>query len=244
MAERCAVVTGVSKGLGEALAAALLDRNYEVVGVGRVAAGRLYTPHFRLVHADLAEVRTLPAIMSATFAEVIARAPASVVVINNAATGAPAGTIGAIDAREVSESVAVNVVAPLVIADAFVRTFRGFAGERRLINVSSGAAVQPLPGAGVYCIGKAGLEMLTRVVAAEHGATGIDAITIRPGIIDTPMQAYMRSQPPSKLPSVDMFRAFHASGQLVPPDVTAARIVDRLVLSPVENGRIYSYAEI
>jgi hypothetical protein len=37
---------------------------------------------------------------------------------------------------------------------------------------------------------------------------------------------------------------FHASGQLVPPDVVAAKIVDRLVLGEVENGRCYSYKEL
>jgi hypothetical protein len=41
-----------------------------------------------------------------------------------------------------------------------------------------------------------------------------------------------------------MFRDFHASGQLVPPDVVAGKIVDRLVLGEVENGRSYSYKEL
>ena len=83
-------------------------------------------------------------------------------------------------------------------------------------------------------------EMLTRVVAAEQGARGIAAITIRPGVIDTPMQEFMRAQPPDRVPTVGMFRQFHDSGQLVAPDVTAAKIVDRLVLAPVERGRAYS----
>jgi hypothetical protein len=41
-----------------------------------------------------------------------------------------------------------------------------------------------------------------------------------------------------------MFKAFHTGGELVPPDVTAARIVERLVLGPVENGRVYAYADL
>jgi hypothetical protein len=46
------------------------------------------------------------------------------------------------------------------------------------------------------------------------------------------------------LPSVDLFKEFHASGKLVPPDVVARKIVERLVAAPVEHGRTYSYAEL
>lgn len=244
MADRVAVVTGVSKGLGEALAVDLVDRGFEVVGIGRAASPRLGPPRFRLVAAELADTDALPPIVDALFAELAARSPAAIAVVNNAATGGPAGTIGTLEARAVGDAIAVNLVAPIAIANAFVRAFRDRAGDRRLINVSSGAAVRALPGGGTYCIAKAGLEMLTAAIAAEEPASGITAITIRPGIIDTPMQAYMRSQPADRLPSVGMFRDFHASGQLVPPAVVAAKIVERLVLANVEPGRVYSYAEL
>ena len=244
MAERIAVVTGVSKGLGAALASTLLERGFDVVGVGRSAAANLTSRGFRLVTADLADVGALAPILATLFDELKAQRPTAIAVINNAAVAGPAGTIGAVDANEALASLAVNLAAPIVVADAFVRAFAGVAGERRLVNVSSGAAARAIPGGGVYCIGKAGLEMLTQVVAAEHGASGLQCITIRPGIIDTPMQVYMRSQTRERLPSVDMFAGFHASGQLVPPAVAAAKIVDRLVVGAVENGRTYSYAEL
>ena len=244
MAERCAVVTGVSKGLGEALAANLLDRGFDVVGIGRGAASRLTSPTFRVVSADLSAIATLPAIVDPLFATLAARRPASIVLINNAAAAGPAGTVGDLAPDEIAYSLAVNLIAPAVVANAFVRTFRDGQGDRRLINVSSGAATGPIAGGGVYSIAKAGLEMLTMSIAAEQGTAGVVAITIRPGIIDTPMQAQMRSQPAAKLPSVAMFKAFHTSGQLVPPDVTAAKIVDRLVLGSVEAGRTYRYQEL
>ncbi len=243
MADHCAVITGVSKGLGEALAAALLARDYDVTGIGRSAAPRLASPRFRLEVADLADVATLAVVAGKLFAALAVRAPGSIVVINNAALAGPAGTIGRLEADQVVGSILVNLAAPLIIADAFVRAFGDATSRRRLINVSSGAAVRPIPGAGVYNVTKAGLEMLTSVIGAEQAA-GVVAITIRPGIIDTPMQASVRSQPRDLLPSLPMFEAFHSSGQLVPPDVVAAKIVNRLVLSDVEHGRTYSYAEL
>ncbi len=244
MADRSAVVTGVSKGLGESIAANLIARGFDVIGVGRSAAARLESDAFRLVVADLADVVALPTIVDALFDELATRRVASIAVINNAATGGPAGTVGQLDAGEIVASLAVNLAAPMIIANAFVRAFRLVAADRRLINVSSGAAARPIPGGGAYNVAKAGLEMLTSAIAAEQPASGIVAITVRPGIIDTPMQAFMRSQSAERLPAVGMFQAFHANRQLVPPDVTAAKIVDRLVVGPIENGRTYNYAEL
>jgi len=242
--DRYAVVTGVSSGLGEALAANLLARGFEVIGVGRTAATRLASKAFRLVVADLADLAPLPAKLDDMFGELAARRVSSIAVINNAAVAGPAGTVGDLDAGAVAASLAVNLVAPVMVANAFVRAFGALDGDRRLVNVSSGAAVRPIAGGGTYNVAKAGLEMLTSVIAAEQRASGITAITIRPGIIDTPMQAFLRAQSEERLPAVGMFRGFHESSQLVPPDVTAARIVERLVLGPVESGRTYSYAEL
>lgn len=226
------------------MAAALLSAGADVVGMGRSAAPSLACDRFRLVTIDLADSAALARCATELFADMAARAPTAICVINNAAAATPAGTFGAVDAAELAESVVVNLVAPAIIANVFARAFSKRPGDRRLINVSSGAAVHAIPGAGAYCLGKAGLEMLTLAVAAEQGADGITAITIRPGIIDTPMQAFMREQSPEQVPAVDMFREFHASGSLVPPDVTAGKIVDQLVLAPVEPGRTYNYAEL
>ena len=244
MAERCAVVTGVSKGLGEAIAANLLARGFDVVGLGRDASARLSHAAFRLVHADFADVGALPAIVDPLFDALASKRYASMALVNNAAVAGPAGTVGRIDANALVESLAVNLAAPMILANAFVRAFALESGDRRIVNVSSGAAVQPIPGAGVYNVAKAGLEMIAAVVTSEQPASGVRAITVRPGIIDTPMQAWMRARRADELPSVAMFQAFHQGRQLVPPDVTAAKIVDRLLLGRVDAGRIYSYEQL
>lgn len=244
MTHRCIIVTGVSKGLGEAIAANLLARGADVVGIGRTHADRLAGAAFRFVQADLREVESLPRTIDPLFDGIAARGYASVALVNNAAVAGPAGRFGAIDPRELRESVDVNLVAPAILANAFVRAFANRNGDHRIVNVSSGAAVHPIPGAGVYNLGKAGLEMIASVIASEQPKHGVQAITIRPGIIDTPMQAFIRSQPVDRLPSRAMFEAFHRDGQLVAPDVTAAAIVERLVLGPIEGGRVYSYDEL
>jgi len=241
---KAAIVTGVSRGLGESLAAALLARGFAVTGVGRTGAERLAGEHYRFVRCDLGDVAAIEPTLAPVFGEIAAARPRSVCLINNAAVAGPVGALGTLDISALAESLAVNLVAPLALINLFCRAFSESAAQSLVINVSSGAAASPLGGSGPYSIAKAGLEMLTRQTAAERKAPAFRAISVRPGIIDTGMQAYMRSLPREKDANVDMFREFHTSGQLVPPDVVAAKIVDRLVLGDVENGRCYSYKEL
>ena len=241
---KAAIVTGVSRGLGESLAAALLARGFAVTGVGRTSAERLAGEHYRFVRCDLGEVAAIEPTLAPVFAEIAAARPRSLCLINNAAVAGPVGTLGTLDASSIEESLAVNLVAPLALVNLFCRLFAEASTQSLVINISSGAAASPLGGSGPYSIAKAGLEMLTRQIAVDKKAPAFRAISVRPGIIDTGMQAYMRTLPREKYANVDMFREFHSSGQLVPPDVVAAKIVDRLVLGDVENGRCYSYKEL
>jgi NAD(P)-dependent dehydrogenase (short-subunit alcohol dehydrogenase family) len=238
------IITGVSQGLGEALARELLTRGARVLGLGRRTSPRLAGGAYRFVECDLADATRLPAIDGPAFGDITAQQPRAVCLVNNAATLDPVGVIGATEADAIARSLCVNLTAPTVLAGLFCRTFTSDAVERRIVNVSSGAAQSAIAGESLYSIAKAGLEMLTRALAAERPSRTLRAITLRPGIIDTPMQAFARSQSRERLPSVDLFQGFHRAGQLVAPDVVARKVVDRLVLGPIEHGRTYSYAEL
>jgi NAD(P)-dependent dehydrogenase (short-subunit alcohol dehydrogenase family) len=238
------IITGVSQGLGEALARELLTRGARVLGLGRRTSPRLAGGAYRVVECDLADATRLPAIVGPAFGDITAQQPRAVCLVNNAATLDPVGVIGATEADAIARSLCVNLTAPTVLAGLFCRTFTSDAVERRIVNVSSGAAQSAIAGESLYSIAKGGLEMLTRALAAERPSRTLRAITLRPGIIDTPMQAFARSQSRERLPSVDLFQGFHRAGQLVAPDVVARKVVDRLVLGPIEHGRTYSYAEL
>jgi benzil reductase ((S)-benzoin forming) len=241
---KLAIVTGVSRGLGAALAHALLERDWNVIGVGRTAAAGLGGDAFRFVACDLADCKQLRSSVGPLIRDPVFAAASRACLINNAAVAGPAGLVGMLDDNEVASSLAVNLLAPTLLSNLFVDAFRGSAAAPRIINVSSGAAQSALSGGGLYSIAKAGLEMLTLSIAAETPQSGVDAISLRPGIIATDMQVFMRSQPRERLPSVDMFRDFHTSGQLVEADVVAAKVIPRLVEGPVENGRMYRYADL
>lgn len=241
---KAAIVTGVSRGLGEALAAALLDRGYEVLGIGRGNSARLEGERYRFVPFDLADASGIAASLAPALLALRDRKPTQAVLINNAASAGPVGVIGKLNDDELARSIAINLTAPIALCNLFCRVFDDDAVERRVLNVSSGAAQRALNGGGAYSIAKSGLEMLTRALVAEQSAPRFLAISVRPGVIDTEMQQFMRSQSRETLPSVELFEGFHKSGQLVAPDVVAAKIVDRLVLAEIENGRAYTYQEL
>ena len=239
-----AIVTGVSRGLGEALAVTMLAQGFAVLGVGRTASAKLKGKHFRHAACDLARPALIAASVTPALRELAARKPASVTLINNAAVASPTGRVGLLDAAEIESSLATNAAAPLVMADLFCRTFADATIPLRIINVSSGAAQTAIAGSAVYCMSKAALEMLTRSISVEHDAPGFRCISLRPGIFDTGMQAYMRSRDPAVFPSVGLFRGFKENGLLKDPAEVAARIVERFVLGPVEHGRTYTHADL
>src|SRR5207237_5802479 len=143
---KAAIVTGVSRGLGESLAAALLKRGYAVTGIGRSSSARLGGDSYRFVPVDLADVTGVDEALRPAF-EAIARAqPESVCLINNAAAANPVGVIGTLSDTSVSRSLAVNLLAPMFLANLYCRIFGDASVDRRVINVSSGAAQNALPG--------------------------------------------------------------------------------------------------
>jgi len=237
-----AIVTGVSRGLGEALAAALLARGFEVLGVGRVSSMKLRGERYRFAECDLSKPSLVAASVAPGLRELADLKPRAATLINNAAVASPAGVLGAVDAAAIETALATNLTAPMVLTDLFCRAFPDASVARRVINVSSGAAQSAIAGSAAYCASKAGIEMLTRSLAADH--PDIESIAVRPGIFETGMQAYLRSLNPAEFPSVALFRGFKTNGLLKEPSQVASRIVDRLVIGPVEQARVYTHVDL
>jgi len=239
-----AIITGISRGLGEALAAELLARGYHVTGVGRSGSAALGGARYRFVACDLGEPGRIGAAIEPALRELAAAGPESATLVNNAAVAWPVARVGSITDDEAHAAVATNIVAPLAVCNAFLRVFDDDAIPRRIINVSSGAAQTAIAGSAVYGMSKAALEMLTRAIAAECTDPAFRCVTLRPGIFDTDMQAFMRSRDPAEFPDVAMFRGFKEGGLLKAPAEVAARIAERLIAADVEHGRTYTHTDL
>lgn len=240
-----AYVTGVSRGLGAAMAADLLAAGWQVVGIGRSSAPVLAGACYAFVDADLADL-----VAAAPRAAAVMRANARrwpdgrAVLINNAARIEPVGVLGSLEVAALLQSLTVNLAAPTVMANAFCAAYATAAHARLVINVTSGLAGRAITGQSLYSIAKCGMEMLTRALTVDHADATFRAVTLRPGIIDTDMQRYIRNLSADVLPDVAMFANFHASGQLVAPATVAAKARAVLIEADVEAGRTYNYAEL
>ena len=242
--EQAAIVTGVSRGLGAALARELVQRGFTVLGVGRANNPALIGERYLFVQFDLADTARVDAVLAPPLEALKERQLASVCLLNNAASVDALGTLGRLAVNEIASALAVNLAAPVALANLFCRVFADPEIPRRVINISSGAAQTALPGEAVYCVAKAGIEMLTRALAAESQAPNFRAITVRPGVMDTDMQLHARSQPPELLPSVELFKEFHREGRLVAPAAVVSKIASRLVIGEVEHGHTYNYQDL
>ena len=222
-AERLALVTGTSTGIGAAVACELLERGWQVVGVAR-RSPQFGRPNYRHLSLDLAQVPAASAAIEREFGAILAeRAWERVGLVNNAAV-APAGRARTLDAADLLRAFALNAVMPVWLI-GFLLKHRPAGARLRVVNLSSGAAVRAIPGMAAYCSSKAALRMAGMVAAAEDDAD-LAILSYGPGTVDTEMQLAARSAPLKEFPSAPMFRRFHAEGRLAAPELPAADIAN------------------
>lgn len=234
-----AIVTGASRGLGQALALGLLNHDTHVItisrthdaGLARHAQDSGYT--LEQIQADLAN----PAAAERVAQDVVANLPATAqryILINNAGRVEPIGMADDLNlAAEVTAAFSLNVTSVILLTAAFLKAVKPLQADIRIMNISSGAGRNPMPGWGVYCATKAALDHYSVVVNAEQH--GVRITSIAPGVIDTSMQQTIRGQAPTAFPAVDRFQEMHRSGQLAAAPEIAARLL-RLLQSP-DYGR-------
>ncbi|MCP4625898.1 MAG: SDR family NAD(P)-dependent oxidoreductase [bacterium] len=100
----------------------------------------------------------------------------------------------------------------------------------------------PAPKVSAYCTGKAALNHFTRVLAAEE--KGVTALTVRPGVVDTAMQAVLRNEKDNAMPGqqIAYYRQLKDHGQLEPPEIPARSIAWLALYAPSHfSGKFFDY---
>jgi len=224
------LLTGHSRGLGEALARDLLARGHHLLGLGRsdnAALAHEFPRHFSEQRLDLAEPGALQAWLAGGQLDDFLADADQALLINNAGLLQPVAPLGAQGAAAIAQALSVNLGAPLILADAFVGA-TAHCPDRRIVHISSGAARNPYAGWSVYGATKAGLDQHARAVALEQ-LPGLRIASLAPGVIDTDMQAEVRASDASAFPQQARFAALKADGQLTAPAAAARRLTDHLL---------------
>jgi 3-oxoacyl-[acyl-carrier protein] reductase len=188
LAEKTAIVTGASRGIGLEIARVFVENGASVVVNARSntihdIARQLTVGETSVVavQGDLADescVREIVQVCKREFNKLD-------ILVNNAGILIPAllGMISMAAAREMFE---VNVLAPMNLTQYAVRLMQG-AGKGSIINLGSIAGSQTMEGVSAYGASKAAIIGFTRSVAKELAPKGIRANAIAPGFIDTDM---------------------------------------------------------
>lgn len=230
MKGRRALVTGGGRGIGRAIGLELAAAGADVAVLARSAAEveavaaqvSSYGVRGTAVTADVSDGGALAAAVGRV-------GEVDVLVLNHGVVW-PLGRSREVDPDEWERSVAVNLVGAFRCVRLLLPGMvdRGWG---RIVAITSGAASPPgMPSASAYSVAKAGLEQLVASLAAELAGTGVTALSVRPGVVDTPMQDYMRGRPRTEVGDAfaDRFGGLHSRGELLDPAVPA-RLVVRLL---------------
>jgi NAD(P)-dependent dehydrogenase (short-subunit alcohol dehydrogenase family) len=226
-----AIVTGTSSGLGAAIARILLAQDWTVVGLSRRRPD-LASPGYRHIEIDLGDLPRLREIPESELAPIVA-APKwrRIGLVNNAGAIGSMRALEQADPLQVASVFAVNLIAPIFLTGLVIRTAPP-PSPLRIVNVSTGAAVQAIPGIGDYGSSKAALRLASMTFAAELASSErpggarphTSILSYAPGVVDTSMQESARTDRPWNRLFVD----FHAQGKLVPADAPAREVVEFL----------------
>ncbi|CUI88270.1 SDR family oxidoreductase [Achromobacter xylosoxidans] len=231
MSDTIAILTGASRGIGAAMARGLAKPGTRLITLARredpelAAYARSQDAQLEQLSVDLSDLAAAEA-AARRICDALPRDARRYLLINNAGTVHPvSGTDALIDGPAIAAAFNLNVTAVMLLTARFLAAVEDLKADRRVLNISSGAGRNPNAGWGVYCATKAALDMYSRVVKQEQGEGGARVVSLAPGIVDTDMQAAIRSSDPKSFPALAKFQDFHASGKLSSPANVASRIL-------------------
>lgn len=205
-----ALVTGSSSGIGLAIAQALLDRGWDVIGLD-IAPARIVHPAFSSTEVNLCEVEAT---------ERALRSAGTVQALVHAAGVLRVGRLGELSSEDSQLMWQLHVDAVTRIANRVVPAMAQ-AGAGRVVLVGSRVA-RGMAGRSQYAATKAALVALARSWAAETAASGVTVNVVSPAATETAMLADpARAAVPPKLPPL---------GRLIRPAEIAALV--SFLLSP------------
>jgi NAD(P)-dependent dehydrogenase (short-subunit alcohol dehydrogenase family) len=230
LADRIALVTGASRGIGRATALALAREGAHIVAVARTVGGleevddtaQKLGSSATLVPLDMRDYGGLYR-LAAALNERYQRLD---ILVGNAAIGGQRSPLDHIEPQAWDDSFAINVTANFHLIRAMAPLLRG-ATAGRAVFITSGAATHARAYAGPYSASKAALNALARTYAAETSSTPTRVNLFNPGPTRTRMRAQvMPGEDPMTLPT---------------PEEVAEKIVELCLPSCSETGKLYDF---
>lgn len=226
------IVTGASRGIGDALATKLEAEGHRVLRVARTNP----KGYENLLKLDIREPNALEPIMH--WLEDHLSEATKVTLINNAGIIGPIEQVGNLPLEEILPALNINVAAPIALSNLFVKRLEALDLPKYIMNISSGAARNPYSGWAIYCTTKAALDHFSRVLNEEQKSARFPVFvtSIAPGVIDTEMQVIIRKASKEAFPNVERFIGLKENGGLLTPEETAELLLQYLESDLMRDG--------
>jgi glucose 1-dehydrogenase len=196
---KVAIVTGGARGIGEGIAVRFAKEGAAVVidYIGEPDAANAAVAQIQSFGGKVIAVRadvSDPGQVANLIAESVKAFGKLDIVVNNAGIETKHDFVD-FPLEEVRKIIDVNLIGPLMVAQAAARQMIQQGHGGRIINISSVHEDLPMPTNAPYCASKGGLRMLTRTIAVELAKHKITVNNIGPGAIYTAIDADIQAQP-------------------------------------------------
>lgn len=217
---KVAYVTGSSRGIGKALVQVLIDNGYYVIGLART--NDFDHPNYEFKSIDFSNTQNVKDYVFQHQGE-------STLLVNNAGAIGEINAIGEVPNQTIENVININTIAPQILMNNFIRSFKAEAGSFHILNISSGAAQKPISSWATYCASKAALDLFSETVAEELEWKQMANWKIHacaPGVVDTEMQVEIRSADESSFQHVNNFKAYKKNNELFTPKYVATKLME------------------
>jgi benzil reductase ((S)-benzoin forming) len=246
------IITGTSRGLGEAITKTFMKKGNRLFCISRkknndlIALAEQEGVILDYLTFDLSEPSECEPLMEQVFSNINVKEAASIYLINNAAMIEPIKPSGKADNAVITKHIQLNLIAPMILTNEFIKRTKVSSAEKVVVNISSGAANRSVFGWNAYCSSKAGLDMFTKTVGLEQENEDhpVKVISFSPGIMDTNMQKEIRSSEKNDFADVEQFQGYHEKGMLRSPEFVAGVLHDLLFNKGIENGKVYDIKQL
>lgn len=228
------IVTGASKGLGSALAHFFAENGDDVIDISRTKR----ESHERIKHFtfDLASMDSKEDLIKKIMATYLVERYQMITLTNNAGLIDPVMHIKDLDEPAIVRNLAVNLVAPIALTAAFLKSTEKFKGTRIVTNISSGVASDPLASWACYSAAKAGLRSFTIALSKDCASNEqVKIINFGPGIIDTEMQNRIREFEKDDFPEVEIFKDYKNENKLKSAKEVGTALGDYILKNAFKN---------
>jgi short-subunit dehydrogenase len=230
------IITGTSQGLGNSLVKQLIRKEHRVYAISRRPSEDLQVLaqelgcHYKFIQKDLNDTKELDQVMHTILDSLKGHAFESLNLVNNAGVVHPVGKVGSKSWEDIENNIHVNLLAPILLMNSFVSLTQSLALKKRIINISSGAGKKPYTSWSSYCASKSGLNMFSEVLKLEQEkeAYPIEVLSLAPYIMDTNMQASLRSSSKDDFPLRETFIGFKDQNLLLKSDQVAEIVIQIL----------------